>query len=208
MTEEPNLAARLVARHPDVQAAEYWLNNPKYTIGRLPAICDIVVKRQTVSRIHAEIERRGSHYILRNVSRNATFIAGQPIEGEHILTHGDEIGLATSDSVLKFIDTDPTDIPTELLRFDPKLSIFLLNGQPLELTPSQFRLLQHLYRNRGQICSRESCARAIWQEEYLPEMEADNLDRALHSLRDRLRRVASEVDLIKIRRGIGYVLEF
>lgn len=208
MVEEPNLVARLLARHPDVQEPEYWLNKQKYMIGRLPAVCDIVVNRKTVSRIHGEIERRGSHYILRNVSRNSIFIAGEPIEGEHILTHGDEIGLATSDSVLKFIDPDPTDIPTELLRFDPKLAVFLLNGQPLDLTPSQFRLLQHLYRNRGQICTRESCARAIWQEEYLPEMETDNLDRALHSLRDRLRRVLSEVDLIKIRRGMGYVLEF
>lgn len=202
------VVCRLVALHPNVQEVEYWLNKPKSIIGRLASVCDIVVNQPIISRIHAEIEQRGSHYILRNLSRNQTYIGRDAIVGDHVLANGDEIGLARPIPLLRFVDTDPTDLPIELLRYDSRLALFYLNNQPLELPRSLFRLLLHLYRHRGQICTRESCARAIWQEEYLPEYETDNLDRTLSSLRAYIRKAGGEDAIIAIRRGLGYVLEF
>ncbi|MCI0694546.1 winged helix-turn-helix domain-containing protein [candidate division KSB1 bacterium] len=202
----PN-SAKLVALHADVQEREYWLIHDRYAIGRLPDVCQIVVTRKIVSRIHAEIERRGSHFVLRNLSRNQTFVEGSPIEGEHILAHSEKIGLAVPEPLLAFADSDPTIIPVEILHYDPRAMIFHLKGQPIDLAPSEFRLLQHLYRRKGEVCTRESCAEAIWGKDFLPEMAADNLDKALFSLRKKLRKVDEGAELIKIRRGIGYVLE-
>jgi DNA-binding response OmpR family regulator len=198
---------RLIALHADVQGREYLLRDDRYTIGRLPGLCQIVVARNIVSRIHAEIERRGSHFILRNLSRNQTFVNGSPIEGEHILAHTEKIGLAAPEPLLAFADNDPTIVSVGALHYDPRAMIFLLKGQPVDLAPSEFRLLQHLYRHKGEVCTRESCAEAIWGEDFLPEMAADNLDKALFSLRKKLRKVDEGAEFIKIRRGIGYVLD-
>lgn len=200
------LAARLVARHTDVQQPEYLLESGIYTIGRLADLCQIVVNRSNVSRLHAEIERRGSHFVLRNLGRNGAFVNGKRIEGEYILINEDTIGLSTPEPLFVFADSDPTVIPVELLQYDDKAMKFTLVGKPLELTPSQFRLLQHLYQHRGQLCTRESCARAVWQADYLPEYETDNLDKAINSLRERIRRIDPTADLIKNRRGLGYEL--
>ena len=49
---------------------------------------------------------------------------------------------------------------------------FFLDQQPLELTAAQFRLLSHLYQNVGNLCTRESCAAAIWGRDYDPGMDA------------------------------------
>jgi len=204
----PTIFGRLVALHEDVQQPEYLLEAGKYAIGRLPEICQIVVNRKAVSRIHAEIERRGSHFVLHNLGRNGTFVDGKRVEGEHILKNEERIGFSTPEPLFVFADSDPTVIPIEVLRYEEKLLTFFLKDQPLDLTPSQFRLLQYLYRHAGQVCTRESCAKAIWQDEYLPEMETDNLDKVIHSLRARLRSADPEADLIRIRRGVGYMLEF
>ena len=49
---------------------------------------------------------------------------------------------------------------------------FSLDQQPIELTAAQFRLLTHLYQNAGNLCTRESCAAAIWGRDYDPGMDA------------------------------------
>jgi DNA-binding response OmpR family regulator len=199
---------RLVALHSDVQTSEYGLDATICQIGRLADVCNLVVNRGTVSRIHAQIERRGSHFVLTNLSRNGTFVNGVRIEDETILANGDKIGLAGPEPLLLFADSDPTLAPAQPLRYDESLMLFFLQNQPLDLTPSQFRLLHHLYLCRGQICTRESCARAVWQEGYLPELETENLDKLLYSLRSRLRRIDPDAELIKIRRGAGYLLDW
>jgi DNA-binding response OmpR family regulator len=84
--------------------------------------------------------------------------------------------------------------------------LFSLDNQPLDLTPAQFRLLRHLYQFAGEVCTRESCAEALWSREYEPGLDADALDRAFSSLRSYLRRTAATADLIETRRGLGYVL--
>ena len=63
------------------------------TIGR-DAECDIVINNLGTSRVHAEIERIGKLFFLRDKqSKTGTFIKGQRIY-EHVLNSGDEIFLA------------------------------------------------------------------------------------------------------------------
>ena len=70
----------------------------------------------------------------------------------------------------------------------------------------QFRLLRQLFQHAGDVCSRESCAQAMWGRDYEPGMDASALDQAVSSLRRALRKANPEAKLIETRRDLGYVL--
>jgi DNA-binding response OmpR family regulator len=199
-------SARLLALHEDVQPAESILEADVYTLGRSP-LCQIVVQRSIVSRLHAKIEREGPRYQLVDAgSANGTFLNGKRLQAPHVLSDRDLIGLGAATAILRFHDPDPTVIPMTRLRYDERSMIFSLGGTPLDLTPAQFRLLHHLYQFAGEVCTRESCAAALWGHDFDPGLDADALDRAFSSLRGQLRRIDAGADLIETRRGLGYVL--
>lgn len=198
--------AYLVALHDDVEPQRFFLKQDLCVIGRSSDLCDITIARKTISRIHAQIENKGSHYILQAMGRNPTYVESSRVEGEHVLHDGDRLGFATPDPILRFLDNDPTEsVLSWKLVYDEKASLFLIDKQEIHLTPMQFRLLLHLYQNAESVCTRESCARAIWRDDYFPELEIDNLDKVVSSLRKRLARFAPDIDLIENRRGLGYI---
>jgi len=199
-------SARLLGLHPDVRPDDLLLEGDVCTIGRSP-MCQIVVQRNTVSRMHARVEREGPRYLLRDAgSANGTFVNGQAISGPHLLKDNDTIGLGSPAELLRFFDPDPTVVPTGRLRYDERTLTFYLGAEPLDLTQSQLRLLRHLYQRCGEVCTRESCAAAIWGRDYDPGVDADALDRAVSNLRSIMRQIDPDADLIKTRRGIGYLL--
>jgi DNA-binding response OmpR family regulator len=206
MNEAQFVQARLIRLHEDVAQPEYLLTADRYTIGRLTGVCEILVHRRTVSRIHARLERNGSHFVLHDLSRNQTYVNHAPVNGAHTLHERDLIGLASPEPLLRFVDSDPTLLTGGKLRLDESSMHFTWNQQPLDLTPSQWRLLNYLYQHRGEVCRREQCAQAIWGTEFLPGMDADNLDKVLSGLRARLREVDPLADPIAVRRGLGYTL--
>lgn len=60
--------------------------------------------QDTVSRRHAAIVREGDKWKIINLSQtNATFVNGLPINGERVLSSGDEIRLSSKGPVLGFI---------------------------------------------------------------------------------------------------------
>lgn len=62
------------------------------TIGRAPD-CDVVIDNLGVSRVHAQIERVGEVFILRDLkSNNGTFVRGEKIQ-KYNLNNGDEFFL-------------------------------------------------------------------------------------------------------------------
>jgi DNA-binding response OmpR family regulator len=202
----PQPFARLLALHEDVQPPESILEADVYTLGRSP-LCQIVVQRSIVSRLHAKIEREGPRYQLVDAgSANGTFLNGKRLQAPHVLSDRDLIGFGSATAILRFLDPDPTVIPVTRLRYDERQMLFSLGNTPLDLTPAQFRLLHYLYQFAGEICTRESCAAALWGHDYDPGLDADALDRAFSSLRAQLRRIDPDADLIETRRGLGYVL--
>lgn len=169
--------------------------------------CDVVVNRREVSRLHARIVHDGGRYILSDAgSVNGTYVNGRRLDAPHILQSDDVIGLGSGPALLKFIDPHATFVPDQL-RYDDRLLIFFFRGQALELTPGQSRLLRLLYRNRGRLCTRDDCAQAVWSQSYDPATHAAALDQLITTLRARLRQVDPSADLIRTRRGMGYVLE-
>jgi DNA-binding response OmpR family regulator len=196
--------ARLVGMHADVRKSEILLEAEAYVLGRLPEVCDIVIERPTVSRIHARIERHGSHYELHNLSRNKTYVNGIAIEHGYILQDRDAIGLASVEPLLRFLDFDPTIAVVQRLRYDDQTLRFFLDEQPLNLTPLQLRLLQYLYQHSGQVCGREECEQAVWGDD--PVLETNALHRLVSDIRGEFRRIDPGAELIETRRGLGYVL--
>jgi len=190
----------------EIQPTEYTLEADICTIGRSP-ICQIVVQRQLVSRLHARIERAGPRYLLQDAgSANGTFVNGRRIAEPHLLADQDLIGLGAPAGLIRFIDTDTTFVPASRLRYDDRAMRFYAGTQPIDLPPTSFKLLRHLYEHAGDICTRESCAQAIWGREYDPDVDTAALDRIVANLRSQLRQIDEALDVIKTRRGVGYEL--
>lgn len=178
------------------------------TLGRAEG-CQILVRHPLVSRLHARIERNGPRYVIADAgSVNGTYVNGRRLTDQQLLTHDDTIGLGSARPVLRFIDPDPTHVAAGQLIFDEKAMVFLLGTQPVDLTPNQFKLLHFLFQNAGEVCTRESCAQAIWGREYAPGMDSGAFDQTMTSLRGALRAVNAQAaaELIETKRGLGYVL--
>jgi DNA-binding response OmpR family regulator len=92
------------------------------------------------------------------------------------------------------------------LQFHPTQLAFTVDGQPLHLPLTQLRLLHHLTERAGQLCTRASCAEAVWGRPYDPMLDRDALDQIVSKLRARL--AAADPALaaaLQSRRGEGYV---
>ncbi|NTV65043.1 MAG: FHA domain-containing protein [Oscillochloris sp.] len=190
-----------------VRPSEFSLRGDISTIGR-EISCDIVVQRRETSRRHARVERQGLRYVLIDEgSANGTYVNGRRLTEPHLLDNEDLIGLGSTMSLLKFVDPLDTYVPARGLRYDDQLMVFLLDGRALELTPGQARLLLLLYRNVGRLCTRDECALQIWGQPYEAAQHAAALDMLVAGLRARMRQIDESLDMIKTRRGLGYVLE-
>jgi DNA-binding response OmpR family regulator len=200
--------AQLTALDVLVRPHTYMLESGVCTIGRAD-ICQIIVPKSLVSRLHARIERTGPRYMLRDThSANGTFVNGQRISEPHLLKHHDRIALGTLEEVLQFHDPDATFTPAGSLFYNDRAMVFLLHGKRLELPKQQLLLLVHLYQHVGDICTRESCAEAIWGQDYDPIRDTHALDETVRKLRESLRQIDPQADFIKTRRGFGYELVF
>lgn len=212
---DPPAGGRLVSLHPAVHPHNLALEATRYEIGR-SARCDVTAAIPTVSRLHAVIERRDDGYWLSDAgSANGTFVDGARIAAPSRLADGETIGLGGTEPLLRFLLEAPTllrgaaaaALPAPLrLHFDPRQLTFTVGGRPLPLPPTQLRLLHHLSERAGQLCTRMSCAEAVWGRPYDPELDRDALDKIVSKLRQRL--AAADPALaaaLQSRRGEGYV---
>ena len=79
------------------------------------------------------------------------------------------------------------------------------NGQSIRLSEKEFRILEYLIMNRGQIISREQFAVRIWG--YENEAEYNNVEVYMTFTRKKMAFVGSKTE-IKAVRGIGYELRY
>ena len=114
-------------------------------------------------------------------------------------------------ALLRRASTDPSDEekPTHWhladLDIDYTVRRVTRTGRVIDLTPREFDLLVQLIRNAGQIVSRETLAREIWQE----VRRATPLDNVIDVHIARLRRKIDDgfpSRLIHTVRGVGFVL--
>jgi DNA-binding response OmpR family regulator len=79
------------------------------------------------------------------------------------------------------------------------------DSQPIELTVTEFELLEFLLRNKGRVVSREMLARDVWKE----NNRATPLDNVIDVHIARLRRKVDgefEPKLVRTVRGVGFML--
>ena len=75
------------------------------------------------------------------------------------------------------------------------------------LSVSQFRLLELLYENQGQVISRQELGSAVWGENEAFEVSEQALDALIRRLRDRIAGTDPSYDYIVTVRGHGLRLE-
>lgn len=97
--------------------------------------------------------------------------------------------------------------PTSLTVSD--LSIDLLSrrvtraGQPIELRPREFALLEYLMRNAGKVISKTMILSHVWEYSFDPQTNI--VDVLVSRLRDKIDR-PFEKKLLQTVRGVGYVI--
>jgi len=78
-------------------------------------------------------------------------------------------------------------------------------GEPLDLTPREFELLEYLLRHKGHVVSREMLARDVWEQ----TERATPIDNVIDVQMTRLRRKVDapyDESLLHTVRGVGFVL--
>ena len=89
-------------------------------------------------------------------------------------------------------------------RLSPTDSILEVQGQPLELTRNEYRILHTLMERVGQVVSREKLMERLWETDSF--VDENTLSVNITRLRRKLAAVGAE-DLIKTRKGMGYLIE-
>ncbi len=90
------------------------------------------------------------------------------------------------------------------VRIDPERYEVVVRGEPVELPPKEFALLELLVRNAGRVLTREVLIDRIWGADYVGDTKT--LDVHIKRLRGRLERDPHEPTLILTVRGVGYKL--
>lgn len=80
----------------------------------------------------------------------------------------------------------------------------LRNGKALDLQPREFRLLEYLLRNKGQVVTRTMLLESVWDYHFDPQTNV--IDVHISRLRSKLDKDA-EPPSIRTVRGAGYIIE-
>jgi DNA-binding response OmpR family regulator len=113
--------------------------------------------------------------------------------------------LRRHDRLQEMMSADRANASTPLrfgaLELDPDGRVSRLEGEPLDLTRTEFELLHLLLRNRGRAFSRAYLHHAVWGE---PAVEGDrSVDNAVLRLRRKLRSLGDAIETVW---GVGYRL--
>ena len=89
------------------------------------------------------------------------------------------------------------------LRLDPATHTVARSGAPIELSPKEFALLQHLMRHPGEALSRADIIDHVWDFAY--DGTSNVVDVYVRYLRDKIDRPFGRADLQTVP-GVGYRL--
>ncbi|MGC9335648.1 MAG: FHA domain-containing protein [Anaerolineae bacterium] len=210
---EQKEAALLLWMEEDEIKGRWSLEGAIITIGRWEDN-DVVVDDRWVSRHHAQIQRMGEQYVIKDLdSKNGTFVNGRRISGPTILTDGDEVQV-TPLITLTFVDYAstaplPTDMRAPDLRLDAEAREVYVHGRLLSppLSHAQFTLLALLAQEGGRVYSREEVVGAVWPRDEADGISDEAIDALVRRIRLRLREQDPDHDYIVTIRGYGFKLE-
>lgn len=102
---------------------------------------------------------------------------------------------------LRRATTDQPVLTFRDVRLDPATLRAHRGTRPLELSPTELRLVEVLLRNRGRVLSREQILDLVWHDPAAVDLAT--VDTAVSRLRRRL-NADGEPDVLVTRRGVGY----
>jgi len=91
------------------------------------------------------------------------------------------------------------------LMLDPVRHLVTRDGVPLELTPTEFKLLEVLIHEPGRVFTQEQLVARVWGEEYAEEV--GYIRRYIWHLRRKVEPDPDNPRYIHTERGVGYKLE-
>ncbi len=102
------------------------------------------------------------------------------------------------------------DVEAEILGLgdlvlDSVRHVLTRGGKPVQLTPTEYKLLQTLMRQPGRIFTQEQLVAAVWGEEYAEEV--GYIRRYIWHLRQKIEPDPNEPTYLHNERGIGYTLK-
>jgi len=102
----------------------------------------------------------------------------------------------------------PSSTPRSLLKIDDRLSVdfnrhqVIVDGERIDLRPTEYRLLSHLIQNAGWVVPHETLLAKVWGYEYRDETHYLRL--YINYLRKKVEEDPSNPKYILTERGIGY----
>jgi DNA-binding response OmpR family regulator len=106
------------------------------------------------------------------------------------------------------VSQKPMSISADDLRFGPlalsrSAHQFSIRGQPVELTPREYRLIEFMIQRAGSLCSRDEILDGVWGIRF--DTGTNMVDVYMHFLRKKM-EAYGETGLIETIRGYGYRL--
>lgn len=196
-----------------------WLVEHSVVVGRDES-CDIVIADRQVSRFHARFTPTDDGMVLEDLgSKNGTFHNGNRIEEPVILLDGDLIQVSLAQHFV-FLSSDATmpldfDLPVQegvsrgRLFLDTRSRRVWLGENEIvpPLSVPQFRLLEALFEQRGEVVERQDLINYIWGEEEAVGVSEQAFDALVRRLRDRLAMIDPGFAFIVTVRGHGLRLD-
>lgn len=96
----------------------------------------------------------------------------------------------------------PDVLVSGALCFDRDSLVLRKDGRPVQLSPTEIRLLLELSRHPGQVQSREQLLRSVWGTDYL--LESRMVDASIQRLRSKIEDEPASPEMIVTVRGFGY----
>jgi two-component system KDP operon response regulator KdpE len=102
----------------------------------------------------------------------------------------------------------PAPTPRSVLQIDERLSVdfnrhqVIVDGERIDLRPTEYRLLSHLIQNAGWVVPHETLLAKVWGYEYRDETHYLRL--YINYLRQKIEQDPSNPQYIMTERGIGY----
>ena len=209
----------------------FTLNNPYTVVGRRTSQNkpDIELNDDVISRRHMEIMLRDDKYWVKDLgSTNGTMLNDDRIVAGNLyeLKHNSKIGLgvegASARIVLVFKESEGTNIihgkehpagkhgtvpALPWLKIDEGKKEALVDGKQKKLSKKEYELILFLYKNAGNICSRDEIIEAVWPESKDPSAISDaTIDQLIHRLREKVEPEPAKPSRIISKKAFGYML--
>ncbi|MGD0354081.1 MAG: FHA domain-containing protein [Dehalococcoidia bacterium] len=207
----------------------FTLDKIETVIGRrtLQSKPDIQLNDEVVSRRHLEITQKGVRYYIKDLgSTNGTMLDDDRIVPGNLyeLKHNSKIGLGvagdTAQVILQFKESETTNIMTRdssaakskgaavaWLRMDERKKEVWVDARQKNISKKEYELILFLYKNAGNICSRDEIIQAVWPESKDPSAISDaTIDQLIHRLREKVEPEPAKPVRIISKKAFGYML--